>query len=43
MSFKDSLKIIREYNIDKKNILLNLHLNIKYTIENFKELLNFIK
>ena len=43
MSFKDSLKIIREYNIDKKKILLNLHLNIKYTIENFKELLNFIK
>jgi 8-oxo-dGTP pyrophosphatase MutT (NUDIX family) len=39
-TFKDSLKIIREYNIEKKNILLNLHLNIKYTIENFKELLN---
>ena len=42
-TFKDSLKIIREYNIEKKNILLNLHLNIKYTIENFKELLdNFL-
>ena len=40
LKFKDGLKIIREYNIEKKNILLNLHLNIKYTFENFKELLN---
>jgi 8-oxo-dGTP pyrophosphatase MutT (NUDIX family) len=39
-TFNDALKIIREYNIEKKNILLNLHLNIKYTIENFKELLD---
>jgi 8-oxo-dGTP pyrophosphatase MutT (NUDIX family) len=39
-TFKDSLKIIREYNIEKKNVLLNIHLNIKYTIQNFKELLD---
>jgi 8-oxo-dGTP pyrophosphatase MutT (NUDIX family) len=38
-TFKDSMNIIREYNIEKKNALLNLHLNIKYTIDNFKELL----
>jgi 8-oxo-dGTP pyrophosphatase MutT (NUDIX family) len=37
--FNDALSIIRDYNIEKKNILLNLHLNIKYTIDNFKELL----
>jgi 8-oxo-dGTP pyrophosphatase MutT (NUDIX family) len=42
--FKDGLNIIREYNIEKKHILLNLHLNIKYTIENFKSILeNFLK
>jgi 8-oxo-dGTP pyrophosphatase MutT (NUDIX family) len=39
-SFNDGLKIIREYNIEKKNILLNLHFNIKYILENFKELLD---
>jgi 8-oxo-dGTP pyrophosphatase MutT (NUDIX family) len=39
-SFNNGLKIIREYNIEKKNILLNLHFNIKYIFENFKELLD---
>ena len=39
-TFKDAMGIIREYNIEKKNALLNLHLNIKYTIENFKKLLD---
>ena len=39
-SFNDALSILREYNIEKKNVLLNLHLNIKYTIENFKDILN---
>jgi len=34
--FNDAMSIIREYNIEKKNILLVLHLNIKYIIENFK-------
>ena len=28
------MKILRDYNIEKKNILLNLHYNIKYMIEN---------
>ena len=43
-SFNDALNIIREYNIEKKNILINLHLNIKYILENFKKLVeNFIK
>ena len=37
--FNEALTIIRDYNIEKKNILLNLHLNIKYTIDNFKTLL----
>ena len=37
--FNDAIHIMRDYNIEKKNILLNLHLNIKYTLENFKELL----
>ena len=40
LSFDEAHKIIRNYNIEKKNILLNLHLNIKYTIENFKILLD---
>ena len=39
MKFKDAFSIIREYNIEKKNVLLNIHYNIKYTIENFKHLL----
>ena len=39
-SFEDALNIIREYNIEKKNILINLHLNIKYIIENFKKLIH---
>jgi 8-oxo-dGTP pyrophosphatase MutT (NUDIX family) len=38
-NFKESLNIIRDYNIEKKNILFNLHLNIKYTIDNFKKIL----
>lgn len=38
--FHDALNIIREYNIEKKNVLLNLHLNIKYTLENFKNILD---
>jgi 8-oxo-dGTP pyrophosphatase MutT (NUDIX family) len=38
--FNDALNIIRDYNIEKKNILLNIHLNIKYTLINFKEMLN---
>lgn len=38
--FNDSLKIIRDYNIEKKNILYNLHINIKYLIKNFKILLD---
>lgn len=42
--FNDAISIIREYNIEKKNILVNIHLNIKYIIENFKESLNnFLK
>jgi len=32
--FYDAIKILRDYNIEKKNILLNLHYNIKYMIEN---------
>lgn len=44
LSFHDALYKIREYNIEKKNVLLNLHLNIKYTIENFKIILdNFLQ
>ena len=39
-SFNDALSTIRDYNIEKKNLLLNLHLNIKYTIENFKNISN---
>ena len=39
MKFKDAFAIIREYNIEKRNVLLNIHYNIKYTIENFKNLL----
>jgi 8-oxo-dGTP pyrophosphatase MutT (NUDIX family) len=36
LKFNDALLKIRDYNIEKKNVLLNLHLNIKYIIENFK-------
>ena len=39
-NFSDGLKIIRDYNIEKKNILYNLHINIKYLIKNFKILLD---
>ena len=43
-TFEESMNIIRDYNIEKKNILLNLHMNIKYTLQNFKLLLdNFLK
>ena len=42
--FNDALNHIREYNIEKKNILINLHLLIKFTIESFKDSLdNFFK
>jgi len=39
-SFKDSISLIREYNIEKKNTLLSLHYNIKYIIDNSKLLIN---
>jgi ADP-ribose pyrophosphatase YjhB (NUDIX family) len=43
-TFHKALSIIRDYNIEKKHILLNLHLNIKYTLENFASILeNFLK
>ena len=38
--FSESLKIIRDYNIEKKNIIINLQLNLKYTLLNFKDILN---
>ena len=37
--FNEAFTIIRDYNINKKIILLNLFLNIKYTIQNFNHLL----
>jgi 8-oxo-dGTP pyrophosphatase MutT (NUDIX family) len=40
LSFEDSINKIRIYNIEKKNILLTLHFNIKYIIDNFKILLD---
>jgi 8-oxo-dGTP pyrophosphatase MutT (NUDIX family) len=43
-NYKDGLNIIREYNVEKKNILLNLHFTLRYTIENFKNITeSFIK
>ncbi len=36
LSFNNAILKIREYNIEKKNVLLNLHNNIRYTLENFK-------
>jgi len=36
LSINDALEIIRDYNIEKKNVLINLHINIKYIIDNFK-------
>jgi 8-oxo-dGTP pyrophosphatase MutT (NUDIX family) len=42
--FKNALNIIREYNIEKKNILINLHSLINLTIENFNNIFdNFFK
>jgi len=38
--FEDAIKILRDYNIEKKNVLVNLHYNIKYIIDN---LINNIK
>jgi hypothetical protein len=38
-TFNKALSTIRDYNIEKKHILLNLHMNIKYILENFKEIL----
>jgi 8-oxo-dGTP pyrophosphatase MutT (NUDIX family) len=32
--FHDGIKILRTYNIEKKNVLLNLHYNIKYMVDN---------
>jgi 8-oxo-dGTP pyrophosphatase MutT (NUDIX family) len=40
LKLNSALNIIREYNIEKKNILLNLHYNIKYMIENFINILD---
>ncbi len=43
IKFNDALSTIRPYNIEKKNILINLHYNIKFLIENFQEILdNFL-
>jgi 8-oxo-dGTP pyrophosphatase MutT (NUDIX family) len=39
--FNDGINIIREYNIEKKNILLILHYNILYLIKTFKEQINY--
>lgn len=36
----DALENIREYNIEKKNLLINLHILLKFTLDNFKDLLN---
>ena len=36
LKFKEGLLIIRDYNIEKKNVLLTLHYNVKYILENFK-------
>ena len=38
--FNDALINIRDYNIEKKNILVNLHLLIKYMIDSLKESLD---
>jgi len=35
LNFNESLNIIRDYNIEKKYILINLHISIKNIIENF--------
>jgi len=40
LKFNDALHIIRDYNIEKKNILLVLHYNIKFLIQNFNDLLD---
>ena len=43
-NFNNSFNLIRDYNIEKKNIIYNLHTTIKSTILNFKEILNkFLK
>lgn len=34
-NFDEAIKLIREYNIEKKNTLLTLHYNIKYLLENY--------
>ena len=34
-TFKNSLNTFRDYNIEKKNILLNLHMNLKYIFDTF--------
>ena len=43
-NYTDGLNIMREYNIEKKNMLLNLHFTLRYIIENFKNIAdNFMK
>ena len=32
--FHEGIEILRNYNIEKKNVLLNLHYNIKYMVDN---------
>ena len=36
LNFEESLSFIRDYNIEKKYILINLHNSLKNIIENFK-------
>ena len=44
LPFTEALNKMRDYNIEKKSILLNLHIDIKYTLEHFKIILdNFLK
>lgn len=44
MSFEESLKNIRDYNIEKKTVLNNLDKSIKNTLRNFNEILdNFLE
>ena len=37
LQYEQAVNIIREYNIEKKNILFNLHTNIIYIVENLKK------
>lgn len=40
LSFDEAINKIRDYHIEKKTILLNLHRTIKNTIKNFMDILN---